>query len=169
MMAVRPDPQGSSVGLHGFSQLPRQRCKRARCDANVLTKEFEKKLSMSAEQQTGCEIQKQLHGRPGMVSPCEGHGAGSSTEHMSQTVPSSDIPSYPTSSSTAVSNNVIHSRHSETANDWCSTQISDLSSDTSNSNAIVGDEFEEELNYLVGQVQVSGSSITPAQAMPYIF
>merc|ERR1712146_533264 len=115
----------------------------------------------------GCENQKQLQGQPSMM--CEGQGAGSSTGHMIQTVPSSDVRSCTTSSSTAVSNNAVHSRHSKNANDWCSTQTSDPSSDTPNSNAIVGDEFEEELNYLVGQVQVSGNCITPAQAMPYIF
>jgi len=159
-----------AIGLQGFAQ---QRCKRARYDANELAREFNK-LSMvhtcgkgssfgKETQSVGCGLQNQrTNGSTSAHASRDDSPGGGEAELC-------NVPVLPKEKNVSLPQPLsLPSRQTfspEETCDWSPTNTAKRSAD----GPISGDEFEEELNYLVSQVQMSDTGSSPAQAMPYIF
>lgn len=161
MAAVEEPDAGRRFGIH--PQLSQQRCKRARYDANLLAKEFNK-LGFSSTNSS--EVTEEVSPQTCVTRRGE-----------SQVSDNTTLATTPIGALTSTQGEqAAGTGHSECPSRQVSLEFSCEAAGEQRSDSLVSQivgceldgEFDEELSYLAGQVQISGDG-SPAQAMPYIF
>lgn len=159
---------GRRFAMPGLTQLPQQRCKRAKYDANHLARDLQK-LAVDGPAQNSQGASEPI------TQPCSWQARPQPGACQAVHDPATELVAQGLAQ-LQCNNRALPTAESDrnSATGWscpATQQPRGESPDAESQEAqpMCSDEFDEELSYLASQVELSGNGSSPAQAMPYIF